>query len=290
MRKKLKKANIVYFSGTGCTRKVAEQFAALLKARGIEANISKVSDIEQPDDADCLFLLFAVHAMNAPQAVYDWIEGLQKVNRKDAVVISVSGGGEISPNTACRQGSIKKLEKKGYRVRYEQMIVMPSNFAIEMQEDLSIMLLDRLPAKVEQIVNEILTNVIRRTKPVMVDQFLSNIAEFEKIGARIFGKQLKCKDTCVGCGWCAANCPVGNIKMEDKRPVFSNHCHMCMGCIYGCPKQAIEPRFIKFVVLKGGFRLEELQKKQPVSATADIKALTKGAAWTGVRKYLEDEE
>ncbi len=75
-----------------------------------------------------LLLLFSVHAFNAPDAVYKWIDGLDTVKHISAAVISVSGAGDVCPNTACRVSSIKRLTKKGYHVLYERMIVMPSNW------------------------------------------------------------------------------------------------------------------------------------------------------------------
>lgn len=47
-------------------------------------------------------------------------------------------------------------------------------------------------------------------------------------------------DSCVGCGQCAAQCPLGAITMVEGRPVWSKaNCALCLGCLHICPKNAI---------------------------------------------------
>ena len=47
-------------------------------------------------------------------------------------------------------------------------------------------------------------------------------------------------DKCVGCGKCSKICPLNNIHMENKRPVWEAPCAHCMACISNCPAEAIE--------------------------------------------------
>jgi hypothetical protein len=44
-----------------------------------------------------LIILYPVYAFNAPRPVYDFISSLPMSNKAQAAVISVSGGGEVSP-------------------------------------------------------------------------------------------------------------------------------------------------------------------------------------------------
>lgn len=54
-------------------------------------------------------------------------------------------------------------------------------------------------------------------------------------------KHLTVESSCIGCGLCAARCPVHAIKMQDKRPVWvKEKCAMCLGCLHRCPKFAIQ--------------------------------------------------
>ncbi|MDD2962105.1 MAG: EFR1 family ferrodoxin [Muribaculaceae bacterium] len=54
-------------------------------------------------------------------------------------------------------------------------------------------------------------------------------------------KSFSCDTTkCTACGLCERECPVGNIKMQENRPVWSEKCEMCLSCIHRCPVRAIE--------------------------------------------------
>ena len=56
----------------------------------------------------------------------------------------------------------------------------------------------------------------------------------------VSAKAFNATDSCVGCGKCAAVCPLNNITMRDKKPVWESNCTHCMACINLCPKDAIE--------------------------------------------------
>lgn len=278
----------MYYSGTGGTERVAKCFESEFKNAGYEVSIGRLIQNMEFDyfKGAPLLLLYAVHACNAPKLVYEWIGNMEQIKNVSAFVISVSGGGEVSPNTACRISSIKRLEKKGYKVIYENMLVMPSNWIVATKTPLSQMLLTILPQKVKSIVKDIENGTIRRTKPLLIDRCFSYMGELEKFGARSFGKRIKISEKCTGCGWCIKNCPARNISMKDNKPVFGKGCQLCLNCIYGCPNKALEPGVGKFVVIREGYDLIELENMQPVTEQIDIEKLTKGYLWTGVRKYL----
>lgn len=289
---KVKNVKIIYYSGTGGTKRVADCFEAELNKAGIKVNALRLTADYTDDDSphDLLIIIYAVYACNAPQPVHKWIEKAKAAAGTPAIVISVSGGGEITPNTACRKNCIKHLEKKGYRVVYEKMLVMPSNWIVPTKEPLALMLLDVLQKKVAGIVNDITAGTERRTKPLFIDSILACIGKFEKSGAKQFGKKIKVTGDCNGCGWCSKNCNAGNIKMVANVPHFGGECILCLNCLYGCPNKALVPGIGKFIVIKDGFSIKELEKKLPYNGQVDVNALAAGYLWSGVRKYLLDNE
>ena len=287
----IKTVKIAYFSGTGSTARVADAFENELNRRGLPVTKSEIrgGNLYSDEKEDLLILLFAVHAFNAPRIVYQWIDSLSGAKKIPVAVISVSGGGEITPNTACRLSSIRRLEKKNYRVVYEKMMVMPSNWVMRTDDGLAIRLLDVLPSKVECIVDDLLEGVVCRTRPKLIDRVFSRIWEMEKTGARFFGRNLRVNAKCNSCGWCAKNCSANNITMLDNKPAFGEKCILFLKCIYGCPKQAIEAGTFKFIVLKEGYDLKALEKRMQGIHPAPVEDLAKGYIWKGVKKYLLED-
>lgn len=162
--RKINKIKIAYFSGTGSTARVADALEREFTAHGISVIKLEIraGNIVSGDKEDLLILLFAVHAFNATKIVYKWIDSLSSNNNRPvhAAVTSVSGGGEMTQNTACRVSSIRKLERKNYKVVYEKMVVMPSNWFVKTDDRLSIRLLEILPSKAKRIADDLLVGVL----------------------------------------------------------------------------------------------------------------------------------
>jgi ferredoxin/flavodoxin len=288
----IKKVLIAYFTGTGGTARAADAFAADLNSRNVQVKKHEIKTGRLIDngDEDLLILLFAVHAANAPLPVYQWLENLKSVSAIPAVVISVSGGGEVFPNRGCRVSSIRRLEKKGYNVIYEQTVVMPSNVFVATPEDVAVKLLEVLPHKVQIINGDVLSGIPRRLKIRGRDRFLSYILEMEKHGTKAFGKKLFTDEKCNGCGWCEEKCPAGNIHISDGTPLFGKKCVMCFRCIYGCPKNAIQARSFRFALVNGGFDLKEIEKRVSEKSVKTIDEIPKTLVWKGVRKYFKQDD
>lgn len=286
------KVNIAYFTGTGCTGLAAATLADALVQRGITAKLIKIS-ARTPRDSDAgndmLILLFPVYAFNAPGPVYTYIREHSPVSGRPAAVISVSGGGEVSPNTACRQRVNRMLERKGFRVVYEHMLVMPSNALSATPFEAGVNLLRVLPEKVERLADAVLNGTVRRTSPKLGDRILASLGGFERYGAKLFGKGIKAGSTCNGCGICWKNCPTGNIRAVDNRPVFGTSCATCLKCLYDCPQKALSPRFGKALLLKEGFSLAAFQKSA-AQTVADNSTLPEGLLWDGIKAYLQETD
>lgn len=288
-------ALIVYFSGTGGTKMIADKVKSELTLNRydvtmfpLDLSLHNTLNIENDilEKAKYLFVLYPVYSFDAPKPIYEWIEGLSLVKRKKTIVISVSGGGDIFVNKSSRSTCIKALEEKGFDVFYEKMLVMPSNFAFSANDDLNMWLLKSMPSKVKKIVEEVISNKNNRLETKKNKKDKKSFGQKENNPLKKFGLSLYVNDVCNSCGWCANSCPRANIKMENNQPVFSDQCIMCMRCIYGCPTKAITSKKFKFATLKTGYNLNALETKMKDKELQPISKCSKGILWIGARKYL----
>jgi ferredoxin/flavodoxin len=295
----IKSVRLIYFSGTGGTKRIAEAFEQELKGRGLDVTVRNLGQsLQEKKDAppeqergemDLNILVYPVYAMDAPRLVYNWIESVSssKAGRKIAV-FSVSGGGEMWPNKGCRNGCCKALESRGFQVVYDRMMVMPANVLIQYNDHLIMHLLNAIPKKASQIIDELLEGKVRRTHfgkgPV-----LNWVSRSERENAGKFAQGFEITDDCTSCGWCVRNCPMQNIEIAEplSKPKFSDRCVICTRCGYGCPTHAIKSKGP--FQLKSGFDLDTVVRRMEGVELQSVEKCCKGWLYKGVKDYLLDK-
>ncbi len=88
----------------------------------------------------------------------------------------------------------------------------------------------------EKIRRELAGDFSRRKVPVAAVKLF--YPQYEKARET---KHFTVEDSCIGCGLCAKKCPVGAIKIQNRRPVWIKaKCALCLGCLHRCPAFAIQ--------------------------------------------------
>lgn len=285
----IKTITLAYFSGTGGTKAIVDCFEKQLIELDIKVDKINIASTHPTKirNSDMLILFSPVYAFRLASIVENWMKRLPKTQKQSAAIISVSGGGEISPNTACRVQGKRLLKQKGYRVIYEKMLIMPSNFATQAEKQINLKLLSVMPKKVSQIIADLLSGKKNLTTPKLQDRFFASIGKAEHLGAKFFGVSIHASKQCNQCGLCVRNCPNKNIKMKDKMPKFGFHCLWCLKCIYACPQKALSPRILKFAVLKDGFNIDQLKKEAQRNEDTIKNNSSKNSLWKGVIDYIK---
>jgi len=249
----MKRVCVFYFSGTGMTKYVVDKFAGELVKRHISVDCFSIENAAVQSAAlseyDAFGIAYPIHSFNAPKIVIDYAKQLPKTNGAKTFIIHTAGE-DAKVNYASSDLLIKILKSKGYHVFYNKLIEMPSNFIVKYDDER----VGRILAKANDDIPLVAEEIIGGRPGFLRKSFSSMIITFfgraEWSGARLIGKHYHVRNNCTRCGLCAANCPNGNIAMNNKSVGFGWRCGICMRCVYLCPQNAIGVRqpfkFIRF--------------------------------------------
>lgn len=289
----MSKINIVYFSGTGSTQLCAQELAAQF-TKSVDTTVELV-ELKNTwrislTPADKLIVMYPVYFMNAPMLVEDFINSLKQVNGTYAAVISISAGGEFTPNKACRLRISEHLSDNGYSVVYENMLVMPANCLKKLDDSASACLLKVLPQKVEKIAQDILNSKVNLSLPDFASHLASQVGRVPQKLSRYFSILFSCKQNCTACGLCVQNCPQENIYLQNDRVRWDNNCAACLRCVYQCPQQAIGMKYgSSSFLITDGYKLNKFVTQAQELSDEQVETIAKMHTERGVKKYLLED-
>lgn len=232
---------VVYFSGTGNSRYAAQLLAdrlgdTLLDAGAeIKAQRSGAAQSDKPWVFVC-----PTYAWQIPRFFESYIRnGLFEGNRNVYFVMTCGqdiGQPEKLLTELCRI--------KGLRFQGVWEVVMPENyvamFSVPGREEAAALVQAARPVIEEAV------EWIRREEPFpgrkssLIGKLKSGPIDQAFYAFCVKAKAFQTTVACDGCGLCEKLCPLNNISLSDKQPLWGRNCTHCMACICGCPKEAIE--------------------------------------------------
>ncbi len=235
---------ILYFSGTGNSRYIAERIARETNDEIVSLNLLMKQNVKDDLISETQPLVFVcpTYAWRLPRVVDDY---LRKATFKGSckVYFIMTCGGEI----ANAIHYVKKLcQYKGWDLQGFAEVMMPDNYIILFPGS------DNATTKniiegAEPLINRISEDIhngnrffIMAQKGI-VGQLESGIVNSIFYKLFVHAKGFHVTETkCVRCDKCAKSCPLNNIILTEGKPVWGNRCTHCMACINGCPTEAIE--------------------------------------------------
>jgi ferredoxin len=224
---------IFYFSGTGNSFKVAK---TLVKELGNEEIVSmaRPEKYKLTKQYDTVGFVYPVYYWGLPKRVVKFITNIIFEN-KTAYYYSVATYGGIIGNGISQMGEL--LRGHNITLNYGQKIRMVANYIISYNVFNNIpKCLKRADKKLLLIIDDIKSrkNNKIKTPNKRIEQIYNN--SIQNIPS---SKDYNVNNNCIGCGICKEICPVKNIEIKEKKPVFNNKCEGCVSCIQYCPRQAI---------------------------------------------------
>ncbi len=232
-------ATIYYFTSTGNSLQIARQLAAKLGNCTITSMATQPpsSPVGGPDAT--VGFVFPVYYVGLPRIVKRFTEKLDIQQGTYCFAVINYGGSKLDTLGMLNDA----LQKKGVHLSYGEGVKMPDNY-IPRYDSAS-------PEEAQKIIDAALVKVDSAAEAIASHQarpikrkakLLGKVANYLFMYRNIegFDKKFFATNACIGCGLCSEICPVSNIVLEDKRPVWQHHCERCMACIHWCPTKAIQ--------------------------------------------------
>lgn len=231
---------VVYFSGTGNSKYVAERIAGSLQEKLICMNERiKSGDTGSVKTRENLVVVVPTYAWRIPRVVSDWIGQTEFVGAKNVWYVMSCGRGIGGADIYNR----KLSEKKGLKHMGTAQIIMPENY-IAMFNAPDVEKAKKIVAAagpdIAKAVLAIKHGEKLPSKSGFGASFESGLVNDIFYVAFVKAKAFYADQTCTGCGKCVKVCPLNNVTMKNKKPVWEKHCTHCMACICYCPAEAIE--------------------------------------------------
>jgi ferredoxin/flavodoxin len=220
---------IFYFTGTGNSLYAARKLAENVGDTELYSMVNPHAPEQIGGQNNRIGFVFPAYYGNLPRIVKKFIDGLNIHPETYIFGIVTMGGGFGAGSVAALE---KAVSEKGLQLRYGRGLLMPANYIVNYNP----MFLGRAN-KVDSAIKRISDDIKAQKSEIKKINFTADnlYKNIEWLDGEFFAES-----QCRGCGQCEKICPVGNIKLADKKPVWEHHCEHCMACIQWCPEKAIQ--------------------------------------------------
>ena len=213
---------IAHFSPTGGTKKVADAIAVGLNTPVEDVDLTKEIAVPKLGGNDALMAVLPVYAGRVPQISLERLSAL-KGNGQKAVAVVVYGNREYDDTLLETK---EALEANGF------LVVAAAAFIAEHSIVRSIAA-DRPDAEDEAICRQFAADVMAKADDAAPVQVPGN-NPYKELKPSAFHPAAS--ESCVKCGVCAGQCPVGAIPLDDPSQTLGDLCVNCMRCVEACPQ------------------------------------------------------
>lgn len=230
---------ILYFSGTGNSRYVANKIGDVLVDEVVSVNDYLKQKKRGSFSSDQPFVFVSPTYMSRmPMEVEQFIRNSRFSGNRDAYYVFTAGQSIGNAPKYCRKlCSENKLQYRG-----TASVAMPANYVL--MYDVTPKQKAKEEAKKADADIRKIAECIKNGESLDPDPKMSGHKSFSMIAPAfhkfmISAKGFQAGPSCTGCGKCAELCPLNNIKIQNKKPVWGKECMHCMACISACPDEAI---------------------------------------------------
>ncbi len=232
---------IVYYTGTGNSRRAAQLLAARLGDGLMDGfpYLKAGRRLEAASDRPWVFVA-PTYGWQLPHVFRDLLEKADLRGSREAYFVLTCGSGVGNAESHLR----KLCEKTGLIFKGLLPLVMPENYLAMFpvpDERQAAVIIKKADRTLEKIVPALRAGqALPPVKAGLAGKAMSGIVNTVFTRGVVTAKPFYVTTACTGCGLCVSKCPQNNITLQAGRPVWTDECIHCMACICHCPAQAIE--------------------------------------------------
>jgi ferredoxin len=250
------RVELVVWSGTGNTRRVAERLAESARSRGAEARIAipGSAGVTLPATRRLFGLLAPTHGFTAPWPIIKAALTIPHVRGVDAFVLVTRGGTRVAGRRiAGFEGTAAYLPAallalRGARIRGVGAVDMPLNWTVIVPAaapDAVAAIVEAGDIQTDRFADRILggRTSFRGLAQLAIGILILPLSLGYMLIARLLlAKMFFADERCTSCGICERECPQDAVHLRGKarRPYWDYHCQNCMRCMSDCPTVAIQ--------------------------------------------------
>ncbi len=258
-------AEIYYFSGTGNSLVVARAIAGKTHGQltSIQSLVGKESIKPSAEVVGIVFpVYYATNDCGIPLIVQRFVGKLQKISSKYIFAVCTCGnmpgttienlrkaiesrGGELAAGFKLKMADKSLQQKKQQKMSMNQKKKLDAigNFVAARKKGKfetrgtlrKILLAPLLFFLIKPAFSRRYRNLSNLTTHLPFRQLIP-----------VADQSFQTNEKCNGCGTCSKVCPVSNIKIVDKKPVWQHHCETCLACYSWCPQKAIGGEIVSY--------------------------------------------
>lgn len=234
---------VLFFSATGNTEFIAKELAKRMKDECVNL-LERIQNQDfTPIHSERPFVICApVYVCEIPRFMAQYLKKLSFTGSREVYFIFTSGG-YCGPSGVLlkRIFKAKKMVCHGYaEFKMPRNYVASDDYPMLGKADVEERILSSY-SRIEQVATDIMEGRKLKARHVFLFETIITVP-FNPIWCKykLTAKDFYVEDSCVGCGKCKKMCPLNNIKLVDKKPVWGEQCTHCMACIGNCPVNAIQ--------------------------------------------------
>lgn len=249
---------MIYYSGTGNSKRVSEWIVQEAKRKGLNTVLASYNRFDPVSVSDfkgntLVGFFSATHGFNMPHSMLKFLFRFNELKGSDVFIGNTRAGMKLwklfMPGLSGIAMYFPALIMffKGYSIKAMYPVDLPSNW-ISLHPGIRSKVVESMVIRCQRLTrwfsNEVLNGkrvFLKSFILLPLDVFVAPIAlGYYFVGRFIIAKTFIANYNCNDCGLCVKQCPTRSIILNDGRPYWKFTCESCMRCMNYCPQRAIE--------------------------------------------------